>query len=217
MNKRVALLSILLATLVASISSAAPQKIDGMYVNTFGDAKNQSIIFVHGGPGFNSWDFELTTAQPLADQGYFVVVYDERGQGRSDEVDPSKFNYKQYADDLKLLVDTLKLSQPVIIGHSHGGPISIKFDEIYPNVAKKIILASAPVNFWGSMHSIFENCSRKYAQASNNLRADQLSQVYYNLFMNPSLPEDQIPGFVSASFSFGIQFWSFVNMLMQLA
>lgn len=181
-----------------------PTKIDGMYVRTFGDANRQAMVFVHGGPGFNSWDFELTTAARLAEKGYYVVVYDQRGQGRSDAAESRDFNYKQYAADLKSIIDTLKIKQPVLLGHSHGGPISIKFDEYYPGVAKKIVLISAPLNFWASLHSLFENCSRNYEQQGNTAKLTELAYVYYQLYLNPNLPADQLKGWVSSAFMHGI-------------
>lgn len=143
---------------------------DTLFTKTFGTSTNPALIFVHGGPGFNSWDFELTTAQKLADEGFYVVVYDQRGQGRSDETDLKNFNYTTYAADLKNLIDTLKLKNPTLIGHSHGGPISINFDIQYPGIARAIILVGAPINFFGSMKSIFENCSHRYMiKTTNNL------------------------------------------------
>lgn len=186
-------------------SRAAPMKLHGLYVNTFGDKSHQPLVFVHGGPGFHSYDFELTTAPALAREGYYVVVYDQRGQGRSEAAESSQFNYKQYAADLKSILDALSLKAPVLLGHSHGGPIAIKFNEAFPGVAKKTVLVSAPIHFWGSMHSLFENCSRRYTERSETAELNQLSYYYFQLFANPDLPRDQYASFVSAAFIFGVR------------
>lgn len=170
--------------LSAAAAGAQSRKIDGMYVNAYGNPKDQAVVFIHGGPGYNSWDFELTTARPLSQRGYYVVVYDERGQGRSDAADSKLFNYRQYADDLKKIIDELKLKDPVLIAHSHGGPIAIKFDEYYPLVAKKIVLVSAPVVFWDSIRSILENCSREYEAAGQSQKHDSIGALYYQLFLD---------------------------------
>jgi len=185
-------------------TEASPTKINGMYVNTFGDPSKQSLIFIHGGPGYNSRDFEVSSGQALADQGYYVVVYDQRGQGRSQEVDPEQFNYAQYADDLKTIVDTLDLNKPVLIGHSHGGAISIKFDQKYPGVAKSIVLLAAPLNMWGTMHSLLSNCAMRYEQTGRTQKQAEVAYIYGQLFLNPELPVDHIPGYVSAAFMHGI-------------
>lgn len=145
-----------------SMACASPQKINGLYVSTFGKPTDQPVVFVHGGPGFNSADFEVTTAESLSKRGFYVVVYDQRGQGRSNSAKSDAYNYKTYADDIKSISDSLNLKSPVLVGHSHGGPIAIKFDEYYPNSAKYILLVSGPVNFWESMLSLYDNCTARY-------------------------------------------------------
>jgi proline iminopeptidase len=70
-----------------------------IYTKSFGSSQNKPIIFLHGGPGYNCVNFEATTAQQLADQGFYVIVYDRRGEGRSK--DPSaQFTFKETFDDL---------------------------------------------------------------------------------------------------------------------
>lgn len=159
-------------------TASESKKIDGLFVSTFGDSTKQPIIFVHGGPGFNSRDFEVTTAEKLAALGYYVVSYDQRGQGRSDPTESKSYSYKQYADDLSAITKNLNLKSPILIGHSHGGPISIKFDEYYPNIAKAVVLVSAPVNFWNSMLDLFSNCSARYKTAHQEKYLEDLSKKF---------------------------------------
>lgn len=169
---------ILLNFFFALTACAASQKINGLYVNTFGQSKDQSLIFVHGGPGFNSKDFEITTAEPLSKLGYFVVVYDQRGQGRSDAAKNEDYNYKTYSDDIKTISDSLNLKSPVLIGHSHGGPISIQFEKYYPGFAKSIVLVSGPVDFWKSMQSLYDNCSARYLSVNLTQYNDDLTKNF---------------------------------------
>jgi proline iminopeptidase len=142
--------------------------LDGLYVQEYGNPESTPLMFVHGGPGYYSWDFELTTAQALANLGYFVIVYDERGQGRSQPCNSSEYNYKVYADDIKRILDHYQLPRINLLAHSHGGPIAVQFDTRYPNIADKIVLISAPVKFYGLVSSMFENIASFY-QATNNL------------------------------------------------
>lgn len=123
-----------------------------IYSNSFGDVKNPAIIFLHGGPGFNSINFEITTAQVLAEKGYFVIVYDRRGEGRS--VDNSaQFTYKQTIDDLHSLFKKHNIKKASLIGHSFGGIVATKFANTYPDVVSSIIFAAAPIR----MQSVFKN------------------------------------------------------------
>lgn len=171
--------------LVISSLNVGANELNGLYYNTFGKESDPSIIFIHGGPGFNSYDFEITTAESLAQLGYYVVTYDQRGQGRSQLTAIENYNYKIYANDIKLLIDKLKLKNPVLIGHSHGGPIAIQFEKYFPNVVKKIVLLSAPIYFTGIMKSILENCSRNALLTNNNELATASSYLYQHLVVNP--------------------------------
>jgi proline iminopeptidase len=182
----------------------ASTRIEGLYVNTFGDSKNQALIFVHGGPGFNSWDYELTTGPVLAKLGFYIVTFDERGQGRSEPVDESAYNYKQYADDIKMLIDKMKLNKPVLLGHSHGGPISIQFETFYPNVVEKIVLISAPVRFESSMHALINHCSETYQQKGDLKNLSDIAWVDYTIFSDKSQSIDDLANATSYAFYHGL-------------
>ncbi|MGZ3746763.1 MAG: alpha/beta hydrolase [Pseudobdellovibrionaceae bacterium] len=197
--------SVLAATFILAFSAyAAPGKIGGLYVNSFGNKSNPAVVFVHGGPGYDSQDFEFSTAALLASKGFYVVVYDQRGQGRSDLAQaPSDYGYKQYADDLNLIISTLGLTQPALIGHSHGGPISLKFDQFYPGVVSKIILVSAPVDFFKSLDSIRINCTARYSAVGDTVNLNKLNSAFTILNSQPSI-ENEI-GAVAEVFQLGAQ------------
>jgi proline iminopeptidase len=49
--------------------------------------------------------FEATTAQPLADKGFYVIVYDRRGEGRSLD-STATFTYREAITDLNEIYQT---------------------------------------------------------------------------------------------------------------
>ena len=157
-----ALCALRLLTPARCFAESEPQTIDGLYSHALGNPDDQAIVFIHGGPGFSSYDFEATTAEPLARLGFYVVTYDERGQGRSAPAPRSAFTYRAYAKDLATLIEKRRRRRPILIGHSHGGPIAIAFDQLYPEVAKLIVLVSAPVDFWQTMRNAEANCALRY-------------------------------------------------------
>lgn len=197
--------SVLAIAFVLTVSTyAAPTKIRGLYVNSFGDKSNSAVIFVHGGPGYDSQDFEFSTAALLASKGFYVVVYDQRGQGRSDLAEsPSDYSYKQYAEDLNSIIGGLGITKPTLIGHSHGGPISLKFDQFYPGVVSKIILVSAPIDFFKSLESIRTNCSERYSAIGDTANLIKLNSALATLNTKPS-PETEIAS-VAEVFQLGAQ------------
>ncbi len=54
-----------------------------LYTRSFGNPASTPVIFLHGGPGYNSVPFEVTTAEKLSQNGFYVIIYDRRGEGRS--------------------------------------------------------------------------------------------------------------------------------------
>lgn len=123
-----------------------------LYSASFGDVNNPAIIFLHGGPGFNSINFEITTAQVLAEKGYFVIVYDRRGEGRSAD-NSAQFTYQQTIEDLKSLYTKYSIKKATLIGHSFGGIVATKFAKANPDLVSSIIFAAAPIR----MQSVFKN------------------------------------------------------------
>lgn len=174
-----------------------------LYMRSFGKPSDPALIFVHGGPGHNSQDFEWTTASKLASLGFFVVVYDQRGQGRSDVTqNPQDYSYQKYAEDLRAIIQEYQLVRPVLLGHSHGGAIALKFDQIYPGVVGKIILVSAPVNFWKSIESIQINCTSRYLKSGNTTDLAILN-ANFELFQKKDLSLDKEIGAVATVFGLG--------------
>ena len=91
-----------------------------MYVEDVGDGF--PVIFLHGGPGLDHtmWRPWLDA---LADE-FRLLYVDERGQGRSDRVDPATLTLAVWAGDVDLLSATLELDRFALVGHSFGAIIT---------------------------------------------------------------------------------------------
>ncbi len=97
-------------------------KINGLSVNTFGNDKKQSVIFVHGFP----YDHTMWLNQIGAlTENYFCVAYDVRGLGES-YVGDGQYTMEAYVDDLFSVIDELKLNKPILCGLSMGGYIALR-------------------------------------------------------------------------------------------
>lgn len=113
-----------------------------LYIKTYGNKENKAIIFIHGGPSGNSTLFEVTTAQKLANKGFYVLVYDRRGEGRSS--DPhAKFTYQEAFQDLNSILKKYNLKKVTLIGHSFGGLVATLYTAKYPQNVSNLILAGA--------------------------------------------------------------------------
>jgi proline iminopeptidase len=92
-----------------------------LHAEAFGDPTHPMVMTLHGGPG---GDYRsLLPLQALADDGYYVVFWDQRGAGLSERHDADSITLDQYLEDLRQVVEYYSSSptHPVVfIGHSWG-------------------------------------------------------------------------------------------------
>lgn len=113
-----------------------------LYIKTYGNEKNKPLIFIHGGPSGNAALFEGTTAQNLADKGFYVIAYDRRGEGRSADPD-AKFTYEEAFQDLNSIYKKYHLKKAVLLSHSFGGLVATLYTNKYPQNVSALVLAGA--------------------------------------------------------------------------
>src|SRR5947209_12279806 len=80
------------------------------------------LIVLHGGPGLDHTMFR-PWLDPLGDELRLLYV-DERGQGRSERVDPETVSLEVFARDVDLLAEALRLDRFALLGHSFGAIIT---------------------------------------------------------------------------------------------
>lgn len=113
-----------------------------LYIKTYGNEKNKTIIFIHGGPSGNATLFEGTTAQKLADQGFYVIAYDRRGEGRSTDSNAT-FTYEEAFQDLNSIYKKYHLKKAILLSHSFGGLVATLYTNKYPQNVSALVLAGA--------------------------------------------------------------------------
>lgn len=120
-----------------------------LFYQSHGNAKNRAIVFLHGGPGSNSWAFEASSAYNLVQRGYRVIVYNQRGSCRSPTGQMADYNFDRFTADLRDLITTLGLQSPILIGHSWGGLLSLKYLQRYAGapLAAGLVMVGTPIDF----------------------------------------------------------------------
>lgn len=98
----------------------------------------QTIVLLHGKNfGGAYWD---STAAALSQQGFRVIIPDQVGFGKSDKPAHLQYSLQQLAENTHKLLDSLHITQGVILGHSMGGMLSMRFAIMYPAFVQKLIL-----------------------------------------------------------------------------
>ncbi|GAB3175895.1 alpha/beta fold hydrolase [Streptomyces incanus] len=77
----------------------------------------QPVVLIHGFPlDGHSWEKQSAA---LLDAGYRVITYDRRGFGRSSQP-TTGYDYDTFAADLNTVLETLDVSDAVLVGFSMG-------------------------------------------------------------------------------------------------
>ncbi len=147
-----------------------------MYIKTFGNKKDKPIVFLHGGPGYNAVNFEATTAQKLADKGFYVIVYDRRGEGRSVDSE-ANYTFKEAFDDINAIYQQYSLTKATVIGHSFGGVVATLFAEQYPEKINSIILVGAPVSLQQTFKTILATSKAIYQDKEDSANLNYVSML----------------------------------------
>lgn len=98
--------------------------------------EGRPLIILHGFLG--SLDNWSTLAKRFAEE-YQVILVDQRNHGKSFHSD--EFSYDEMVDDLKFLIEELKLQNPILLGHSMGGKTVMQYSAYYPQKILGMIVA----------------------------------------------------------------------------
>ena len=147
-----------------------------LYSKVYGNIDNPAIIFIHGGPSGNSTLFEATTAQPLADRGFYVIVYDRRGEGRSID-STANFTYQEAFNDLNEIYQTYRIGKATIIGHSFGGLVATLYADKYPEKVKSLVLAGALFSQQETYNHILKSVRQIYQIKNDTLMLKKVNEV----------------------------------------
>lgn len=101
----------------------------------------QPVVLIHGFPlDGHSWEKQSAA---LLDAGYRVITYDRRGFGQSSQPTVG-YDYDTFAGDLNTVLETLDLTDVVLVGFSMGTGEVGRYLGTYGSdrVAKAIFLAS---------------------------------------------------------------------------
>lgn len=140
-----------------------------IYSKDYGNKDNPPIIFIHGGPSGNATLFEGTTAEALANKGFYVIVYDRRGEGRSKD-DNATMTFKESFDDLLQIYKTYNLKKANILGHSFGGIIATLFSNQYPQKVSSLTLAGALFSQQETYDHILKEAKGKFKDDLSKLK-----------------------------------------------
>jgi pimeloyl-ACP methyl ester carboxylesterase len=101
-----------------------------------GPAKGPAIVCIHGlTANHTCWATMADTLAPT----YRLIAYDLRGRGESDKPDKG-YSLETHGEDLGRLLDHFKLRTAVVMGHSLGAHIALRFAVKHAARVSKLVL-----------------------------------------------------------------------------
>ena len=113
-----------------------------VYVEDLNPEGKRTIVFLHGWPGnHNLFEYQFNQLPKL---GYRCIGIDQRGFGKSDKP-YGGYDYDRLSDDVRCVVNGLRLHDFILAGHSTGGAIAIRYMSRHKGygVSKLALFASA--------------------------------------------------------------------------
>jgi len=152
-----------------------------MDVPPAGQPNGHTVVLFHGN-NFAGFYFG-GPIEILRKEGFRVVVPDQIGYGRSSKpVIP--YNFSDMARNTRSILQSLKISKAMIVGHSMGGMLAARFATQYPDMTERVVIYN-PIGlidgrFNRPADSVDEAYKRTLAGTYQTIRAGIMRYVSHN-------------------------------------
>jgi non-heme chloroperoxidase len=107
---------------------------DGTKLRAVSAGEGQTVLLAHGfGGAIHNWNLVF---EQLVKDGFHVITFDQRGHAKS-SVGKDGVSSASMTSDYKTILEFYDVKNAVLVGHSMGGFLSIKFMLDYPEIAKQ--------------------------------------------------------------------------------
>ena len=113
-------------------------KIQDIKVNYIQYGKGKDILLLHG------WGQNIEMMRPVGDcfqDRFRITILDLPGFGESDSLKEA-WTIERYSNFLEQFVKEVKIKKPIVIGHSFGGRVAIRYSSRNP--IEKLVLFGSP-------------------------------------------------------------------------
>jgi len=130
-------------------ATLAVSEMHTLYYERCGNPDGRAAVFLHGGPGGG---LEPEYRRYFDPEAYHVVLFDQRGAGRSTPHAELRENTTWHlVDDMERLRERLGISSWVVLGGSWGSTLGLAYAETHPDRVEGLIVRGI---FLGREHEI---------------------------------------------------------------
>ncbi len=161
-----------------------------MYYEESGNPRGAPVVFLHGGPGAGASPVHRQFFDPVH---YRIVVYDQRGAGRSQPLGSLENNTTPaLIADLERLRRHLGIERWIVFGGSWGSTLALAYAEHYPERCRALVLRGiflcrpAEIDwFLHGLRNVFPEPWRAFAEAIPEGERGDLLEAYYRRLVDP--------------------------------
>lgn len=122
-----------------TIATQNQQLVMAYMYETAGNSRG-TVMLLHG-KNFNG-SYWGETIKNLLLKGYNVFVPDQIGFGKSSKPEHYQYTFQQLAFNTKTVLEKLKITKLIVLGHSMGGMLATRFSLMYPEMVEQLILVN---------------------------------------------------------------------------
>lgn len=156
----------------------------------YGNERGFPVICVHGGPGGGSSPRDMRYFDP---RFYRVIVFDQRGAGRSTPHASTQENTTQdLIEDMEKLRLHFGVERFLVFGGSWGSALSLAYGEAYPQHCVGFILRGVflgtkreYLKLWNNMGDIYPEAFKEYREFIPEEEREDLVRAYHRRLINP--------------------------------
>ncbi len=168
-----------------------------MYWETAGNPAGQPAVFLHGGPGAGASSDHRRFFDP---RHYRIIVYDQRGSGRSRPIAETRDNTTQHLiADMERLRAHLGVERWLVFGGSWGSTLALAYAQSHPERVTALVLRGvflcrkSEVDwFLYGMRTIFPEAWERFSSFLPEAERGDLLAAYHARLMDPD-PSVHLP------------------------
>ncbi len=129
-----------------------------LYYEVIGSASGTPLFVANGGPGFDHTYLHLSDAWDQIAKSRKVVVYDQRGNGKSSHLTTGQScTLRDQIEDLDALRAHLGADQIDLLGHSWGGLLAMTYAARYPQHIHRLLIVDSAAPKWSDTVFLFKD------------------------------------------------------------
>jgi proline iminopeptidase len=174
-----------------------------MYWEVAGNPRGTPVVFLHGGPGSGTVPNHRRFFDP---QTYRIVLFDQRGAGRSTPLGELRDNTTAHlVDDIETLRAHLHIERWWLFGGSWGSTLALAYAQRHPMrclglILRGVFLARPTEIEWflSGMRAVFPEAWERFASHLPDAERGDLLAGYYRRLVDPD-PQVHMPAAIAWS------------------